>query len=144
MITSDPEILNEQFAIAQHVTFTATAGGLPVAEIRNSHAAASVAVQGGHVITFQPHGQAPVLWVSSLSAYTPGKTIRGGIPVCWPWFGTHPTDPSKPFHGFVRAAMWQVMGASVGPGDATVVRRSGRTPSIWSLSSRSARSFRSS
>jgi glucose-6-phosphate 1-epimerase len=122
MITTDPQVLNDQFAIAQHITFASTAGGLPVAEIRNSYAAASVALQGGHVIAFQPHGQQPVLWVSSLSAFEPGKTIRGGIPVCWPWFGSHPTDPSKPFHGFVRAAMWQVRGTSVGPADATEIR----------------------
>src|SRR5215207_5751336 len=121
MLTTDPAVLNEQFAIAQHITFAATAGGLPVAEIHNSHAAASVALQGGHVITFQPHGQQPVLWVSSLSAFEPGRTIRGGIPVCWPWFGSHPTDPSKPFHGFVRAAMWQVRGTSV-EDDATELR----------------------
>ena len=122
MITTDPQVLNEQFAIAQHITFASTADGLPIAQIRNSYAAASVAVQGGHVITFQPHGQQPVLWVSSLSAFALGKTIRGGIPVCWPWFGSHPTDPSKPFHGFVRAAMWQVRGTSVGPVDATEIR----------------------
>jgi glucose-6-phosphate 1-epimerase len=132
MITTDPQILNEQFAIAQHITFAASASGLPVAEIRNSHASASVAVQGGHVIAFQPHGQAPVLFVSRLAEYKPSKTIRGGIPVCWPWFGKHPTDPSKPFHGFVRAAMWQVMGASVGPGDATEIRL-GMTDSEASL-----------
>jgi glucose-6-phosphate 1-epimerase len=122
MLTIDPLVLNEQFAIAEHITFTASAAGLPIAEIRNSYAAASVAVQGGHVISYQPHGQQPVLWVSRLSVFEPGKTIRGGIPVCWPWFGTHPTDPSKPFHGFVRAAMWQVRGTSVGPADATVIR----------------------
>ncbi|MEO7912125.1 MAG: D-hexose-6-phosphate mutarotase [Roseiflexaceae bacterium] len=135
MLTTDPDVLNEQFAIAQHITFAATAGGLPVAEIHNSHAAASVAVQGGHVITFQPHGQQPVLWVSSLSAFEPGKTIRGGIPVCWPWFGAHPADPSKPFHGFVRAAMWQVRGTSVGPADATEIRlgltESEATLALW-------------
>lgn len=122
MLTSDPQVLNEQFAIAEHITFAASPAGLPVAEIRNSYAAASVAVQGGHVITYQPHGQHPVLWVSSLSAFELGKTIRGGIPVCWPWFGSHPTDPSKPFHGFVRAAMWQVRGTSVGQADATEIR----------------------
>jgi len=122
MLTTDHQILNDQFAIAEHITFAASAGGLPVAKIRNAYAAASVAVQGGHVITFQPHGQQPVLWVSSLSVFEPGKTIRGGIPVCWPWFGSHPTDPFLPFHGFVRAAMWQVRGTSVGPADATEIR----------------------
>src|ERR1041384_1204825 len=74
------------------------------------------------VTRMPPRRQQPVLWVSSLSAFELGKTIRGGIPVCWPWFGTHPTDPSKPFHGFVRTAMWQVRGTSVGQGDATEVR----------------------
>jgi D-hexose-6-phosphate mutarotase len=122
MLLTDPQELNDQFAIAEHITFAATAGGLPVAEIRNSFASASVALQGGHVATYQPHGQAAVLFVSSQAEFRPGKTIRGGIPVCWPWFGTHPSDPSKPFHGFVRAAMWQFRGASVGPGDATEVR----------------------
>jgi D-hexose-6-phosphate mutarotase len=122
MLTTDPEVLNEQFAIAEHITFAASAAGLPIAQIHNSYAAASVAVQGGHMISFQPHGQQPVLWVSSLSPFAPGKTIRGGIPVCWPWFGSHPTDPSLPFHGFVRAAMWQVRGTSVGPADATEIR----------------------
>jgi glucose-6-phosphate 1-epimerase len=120
MLTTDPQVLNDQFAIAEHITFTDA--GLPIAEIRNSYAAASVAVQGGHVISYQPHGQQPVLWLSRLSVFEPGKTIRGGIPVCWPWFGTHPTDPSKPFHGFVRAAMWQLRGTSVGPADVTVIR----------------------
>jgi len=132
MLTTDPAVLNEQFAIAQHITFAATTGGLPVAEIHNSHATASVAVQGGHVITFQPHGQQPVLWVSSLSVYAPGKTIRGGIPVCWPWFGAHPTDATKPSHGFVRAAMWQVRGTSVGPADVTEIRL-GLTDSLATL-----------
>jgi glucose-6-phosphate 1-epimerase len=122
MLTTDPQVLNDQFAIAEHITFAASAGGLPIAEIRNGYAAASVAVQGGHVITFHPHGQQPVLWASSLSAFEPGKTIRGGVPVCWPWFGAHPTDASLPFHGFVRAAMWQVRGTSVGPADATEIR----------------------
>jgi len=132
MLTTDPQVLNEQFAIAEHITFAASAAGLLVAEIHNSYAAASVAVQGGHVITYQPHGRQPVLWVSSLSAFELGKTIRGGIPVCWPWFGSHPTDASLPFHGFVRAAMWQVRGTSVGLGDATEIRL-GLTESMASL-----------
>jgi D-hexose-6-phosphate mutarotase len=122
MLTTDPEVLNEQFAIAEHITFAASAAGLAIAEIRNSYAAASVAVQGGHVISYQPHSQQPVLFASRLSAFEIGKTIRGGIPICWPWFGSHPTDPSLPFHGFARAAMWQVRGTSVGPADVTVVR----------------------
>src|SRR5262245_37440351 len=113
------QTLNSNYAIGEHITFVAGPGGLTVAEIRNAHASASVALQGGHVVAFQPHGHAPVLWLSSRSVYAIGKAIRGGIPVCWPWFGPHPTDPTKPAHGFVRTAMWSVRGTGVGPEDAT-------------------------
>ena len=116
------DMLNDQFAIAGHVSFEAGPGGLPVTQIRNAHAAATVAVQGGHVVGFQPHGYAPVLWVSSHSRYEPGKAIRGGIPVCWPWFGPHPSDPAKPAHGFVRTAMWAVEATGVVAGGATSIR----------------------
>jgi D-hexose-6-phosphate mutarotase len=48
------------------------------------------------------------LWLSSDSHFKTGKAIRGGIPLCWPWFADHPTDPDKPAHGFVRTAVWSV------------------------------------
>src|SRR5690242_14069770 len=102
------DFLNDTFAISDHVTFKSGPGDLPVAEINNTRASATVSVLGGHVMAFQPHGQPPVLWVSKYSAYAPGKAIRGGIPVCWPWFGPHPTDSSKPAHGFVRTKPWAV------------------------------------
>src|SRR5262245_58558824 len=94
--------LNDRFAIPGQLSYRAGLGGLAVAEINNSYAATTVALQGGHVISYRPHGQQPVLWVSQRSAYQPGKAIRGGIPVCWPWFGAHPTDTTKPAHGFAR------------------------------------------
>ena len=124
MYTPDPQTLNDQFAIVDHIAFTASRGDLPVAQIRNAHAAATVAVQGGHVSAFQPHGHAPVLWVSDHSLYAPGKAIRGGIPVCWPWFGPHPTDPHKPSHGFVRTAMWDVVATGSTADGATQIQLS--------------------
>ena len=48
----------------------------------------------------------------------PGKAVRGGIPVCWPWFGPHPEDPGKPAHGYARTAPWEVRGTSA-TADAT-------------------------
>jgi D-hexose-6-phosphate mutarotase len=77
---------------------------------------------GRHVISFQPHGQQPVLWVSQQSQYNIGRAIRGGIPVAWPWFADHPTDPTKPAHGFVRTASWSVTGTEVVDNDATRLR----------------------
>lgn len=116
--------LNDQFAIANHLTFKEGPGGLPMAEINNAHASARVALQGGHVVSFQPHGQKPVLWVSQLARYEPGKALRGGIPVCWPWFGPHPSDPSKPAHGFARTMMWSVAKTEIAANGATRIRLS--------------------
>ena len=110
---TDLQALNDQYAIHGYLSFVAGPGGLPMAEIHSPHADATVAVQGAHVARFQPQGAAPVLWVSRISSYAAGKAIRGGIPVCWPWFAQHPADPTLPFHGFVRARMWQVRGSAV-------------------------------
>jgi glucose-6-phosphate 1-epimerase len=75
------------------------------------------------------------LWVSAKSAFRPDKAIRGGIPVCWPWFADHPTDPRKPAHGFVRAAAWDVVAAEPGGKDATQIRfriaDDERTYALW-------------
>jgi glucose-6-phosphate 1-epimerase len=107
------QAINEQYAIGSHIRFGEGPGGLPVAEIANPAAAATIALQGAHVATYQPHGQQPALFVSRAAIYRAGKAIRGGIPVCWPWFAQHPTDPAKPMHGFARTAMWQVVGTAV-------------------------------
>ena len=122
MHSTDLQALNDQFAIPAYLSFVAGPEGLPMAEIGNQHSMAIIALQGAHVAHFQPLGQAPVLWVSRLSSYALGKSIRGGIPVCWPWFAQHPSDPSKPFHGFARTAMWGVRGAGVLEDDATQLR----------------------
>lgn len=100
--------LNERFGIAGQVHLVNGPGDLPQIQIENMHARAVIALQGAHVITFQPHHHQPVLWVSERAIYAPGKAIRGGIPICWPWFGQHPGDPSKPMHGFVRTQRWTV------------------------------------
>jgi D-hexose-6-phosphate mutarotase len=106
-----------------------------MAELQNHHATPLVAVQGAHIARFQPRGAEPVLWVSRLSSYAAGKAIRGGIPVCWPWFAQHPTDPTRPFHGFARTAMWQVRGTSVLEGDVVQLRlglkESDATFALW-------------
>jgi glucose-6-phosphate 1-epimerase len=134
MQTEDIQALNDNYAIGNHITFAAGPGRLPIAQIRNSYAAATVSIHGGHVVAFQPHAQAPALWVSSQSVYAPGKAIRGGIPVCWPWFGPHPTDPTKPAHGFVRTAMWSILATAVVHDNRTQIRlrlRDDETRTLW-------------
>ncbi len=101
--------LNQRFAIPGQVTFKEGPGGLVVAEVANSLAESTIALQGAHVMTFQPRGQEPVIWLSKFAKFAPGKSIRGGVPICWPWFGPHATDAALPGHGFARTVMWQVL-----------------------------------
>lgn len=79
-----------------------------IIELKNARASAAVSVYGGHVLSYVPAGGTDALFVSEQSLFESGKAIRGGIPVCWPWFGPHPTDPSLPLHGFVRTLQWAV------------------------------------
>jgi D-hexose-6-phosphate mutarotase len=118
----DLQSLNETFAITNQVAFATGAGGLTFAEVRNRHAAATISLYGAQVLAFQPHGQQPVLWRSARSQYQQGKAIRGGVPICWPWFGPHPSDPSKPAHGFARTAMWRVLATAALANGATQIR----------------------
>ncbi len=83
-------------------------GGLPFIRIQNQAAQASICLLGATVLEYQPQGAAPLLWVSPNSQYVVGSPIRGGIPVCWPWFGPHPNTPGLPAHGFVRTRLWRV------------------------------------
>ncbi|MEE9529563.1 MAG: D-hexose-6-phosphate mutarotase [Syntrophobacteria bacterium] len=100
--------LNQKYGIRDQLVFAERPGGFIVAEIKNPHGEATVALHGGHIMSFRPRDHEPVLWLSSNSHFKTGKAIRGGIPVCWPWFADHPTDTDKPAHGFVRAAAWSV------------------------------------
>jgi len=122
MSTDSIQDLNARFAIADQVSFVAGPGGSPVVSVRNAHAAAAIALQGADVTGFQPHGQEPVLFLSRHAVYASGKAIRGGIPICWPWFGPHPTDPTKPDHGFARTRPWSVLATMAMPDGAARVR----------------------
>lgn len=108
--------LNDRYSIPGRVEFLRIQGDLIVAQITNTSASATVVLAGGQVIAFQPHGGGPVLWTSGKSRFQPGAPIRGGIPVCWPWFGPHPENPGKPAHGFARISLWDVV-ATDAPSD---------------------------
>lgn len=84
------------------------APGYPVLEIDHPAATARIALHGAHVMDWTPAGDAPVLYMSPEAVIEQGKPIRGGIPICWPWFGPHPADAAKPAHGFVRTEMWKL------------------------------------
>ncbi len=102
-----PNIANT--APTNEVHYVKDANGLDYIEIDNRHATAKIALQGAHVMHWQPKStDQPVLWLSSNARYIEGRSIRGGVPICWPWFGAHPTDSSYCPHGFARVIPWQV------------------------------------
>ena len=124
-MAADGEMVREltgAFAIPERLSFAADPGGLPVALVRGAGAEATVDLQGANVTHYRPAGEEPVLWLSARAVYAPGKAIRGGIPICWPWFGAHPSDPSRPDHGFARNRPWSVLGAFASEDGATVLR----------------------
>jgi D-hexose-6-phosphate mutarotase len=116
---SNIDSLNQQFAIPGHLSFVEGQGGLTLARIQNALASSDIALQGAHVLSFQPTGEAPVIWLSTGAKFAPGKSIRGGIPICWPWFGAHDSDATLPAHGFVRTANWSVTSSTALPDGST-------------------------
>src|SRR3954471_12825339 len=93
--------------------FAAGEGGLTRLEITTPLATAHIYVHGAHVTHFQPAGCGAVLFMSGSSKFTPDKAIRGGVPVIFPWFGAHGTQPELPMHGFARTAEWEVESVDV-------------------------------
>jgi glucose-6-phosphate 1-epimerase len=109
MNTPDIDGLNMLFGGEGKPRFALSPGGLVLAYLERDGAAVTVALQGAQVISYVPAGGRPVLWRSKLAYDAPGKAIRGGVPVCWPWFGPYPGDATLPQHGFVRTALWRVL-----------------------------------
>ena len=98
----DYEIENElQFVDIEH--------GFTYIEINNASAHATISTYSGQVLSYRPKSQKDdLLFVSDKAYYAEGKAIKGGIPVCWPWFGADPDDLGRPAHGFVRNRQWEV------------------------------------
>jgi len=113
------DTLNTRFALPHTLVFSESVPGWPVAEITTPLASARVALHGAHVLSWQPAGQQPVIWVSQAAFFEPGKPVRGGVPVCWPWFGA---VPGKTLHGFVRTMLWQLRSAEQDAGGQVVLR----------------------
>ena len=135
MTTASLNSLNRQFSIPNHLSFHAGPGGLDILVINNTHAAAVVSLDGAHVMSYRPHGCQEVLWVSPGSAYELSNAMRGGIPVCWPWFANHPEDPNRmPIHGIVRTQRFNMIAARVlDDGGTQVCLTIGDTPATQAL-----------
>jgi D-hexose-6-phosphate mutarotase len=107
------ESLNQRFAANPHLRFVLQAGVGAIMEVSNAWGTCTVSLYGGQVLTWQPvHQNAPVLWLSRRVQYVQGKAIRGGVPICWPWFGAHPSQEKAPAHGYARVSSWDVVSVS--------------------------------
>lgn len=89
--------------------------GLDVVLIETALCRAVIALQGAQVLEFAAAGRAPLLWVSPQAIFEPGTAVRGGVPLCLPWFGINRTDPGKPKHGLVRNQVWDLAASSEQP-----------------------------
>jgi len=127
--------LNQKYAIPGHIEFANGKGGLPTAIIKNKLAFSEVSLYGAHVLKYLPNHEKDILWMSENSLFEEGKPIRGGIPICFPWFGPHATDTAKPQHGFARLLNWDVLASSALPNGSTQLKlgltNSPFTDALW-------------
>ena len=101
------------------VELTTGKGSLPLLKIRTPWSTAEIYLHGAHVTHFQKNGGPPLLFMSAKSCFADGKAIRGGVPICFPWFGPR---EGQSVHGFVRFMAWELAGTAAAPDGAVTVR----------------------
>ncbi|WP_046004157.1 D-hexose-6-phosphate mutarotase [Pseudoalteromonas rubra] len=92
--------------LSASVKLARTESGLEYFDVNGPLCQAKIYLQGAQITEFIPAGQKNLLWVSEDETYLEGQSIRGGIPICWPWFGVH-AEPDWPAHGFARKQVWR-------------------------------------
>jgi D-hexose-6-phosphate mutarotase len=98
-------------------------GGLPRLSVDTDRCAAELYLYGAHLCRWQPRSQPhPVLWMSDASRFEAGAPIRGGVPICFPWFGANAGDPTAPAHGLARISLWSLESVALEPDGAVAVR----------------------
>lgn len=112
MTHSNNTALSKQFGLDNRLQFSEGFSGLAKAELCYREARLELYLQGAHVTRYQPAANHEVLWMSDTAVYAPGKVLRGGIPLCWPWFGPHPKNSDRPQHGYARRSRFSVLSTS--------------------------------
>ena len=118
----DIEALDEKFSTEGELGFAELEYDLVFITVSNKFADADICLYGAHVTSFRPHNNMELLWMSPASHFQVGSPIRGGIPVCFPWFGLHKSDQEKPMHGFARLMYWDVLETASLPNGETQIR----------------------
>ncbi len=106
----DIETLNSRFSHAGYVTFKEGPNGFPIALITTPHATAAISVYGAHLLSYTfASNENDLLFLSEKAIFKEGTPIRGGVPICWPWFGPDPEGKGRSDHGLARTRMWSVV-----------------------------------
>ena len=114
--------LISSYAIPDVLAIDETEHGLIRATVSTTACTAEIYLQGAHLAQWQPKGSKPVLFLSERSDFLPGKAIRGGVPIIFPWFGSRTATPYSPrtdgpSHGFARTSNWQLASATINGDD---------------------------
>ncbi|MBX2853252.1 MAG: D-hexose-6-phosphate mutarotase [Phycisphaeraceae bacterium] len=106
-------LLNQHFGIEDVLHFSGGEGGLWRALITTEKCTAELYRHGAHLTRWRPRGHDEVIWLSQQARYLYDKAIRGGVPICFPWFaGNQPAyDPDGPAHGYARVTTWEFIDA---------------------------------
>lgn len=127
--------LKDQFDIPDRVHIGAGKGGLTTIGVTSPLASGEVYLHGAQVTAFTPARQKPVIWMSAKSHFELGKPIRGGVPICFPWFGPRAGDPAAPVHGFARLREWTIESTSTNSNGEVVIvlslKSDDATRKIW-------------
>jgi glucose-6-phosphate 1-epimerase len=98
--------LNRRFGIPGAAQIIEGNSGLAKVHVTSARATGEMYLHGAHVTSWKPRGAEEVLFVSSQSQWKAGRAIRGGVPICFPWFADKSDDRAAPAHGFVRTKAW--------------------------------------
>jgi glucose-6-phosphate 1-epimerase len=118
--TFTAEELNRRFGIPGRVQVLADEGGLPKIRVTAPQSSGEMHLHGAQVTSWQPAGAEEVIFLSRRARWEEGKAIRGGIPICFPWFRAKADDPHAPAHGLVRTRVWALESIEHDAGGVTV------------------------
>jgi glucose-6-phosphate 1-epimerase len=104
--------LSADYLASQGIQLHTTPNGLPILRIKNVAMQAELSLYGAQLLSFKPlETDTDILYLSPQAVFQHGKAIRGGIPICWPWFGADPAGLGRPAHGFARISLWELVSA---------------------------------
>jgi glucose-6-phosphate 1-epimerase len=132
----DKTKLDRQFTINNGLSSQQAEGDHPMIDIDNQYATAKISLFGGQVLSFIPKNQTKdVLFLSDKASRDTGKAFRGGIPICWPWFGNDTSSFDRPAHGFARNLPWKKLNTISNKDGSTSVKlrlsNTEETLAIW-------------